>query len=123
MTQSNRPTVLIAEENYLTARLLIAALKRVGIHSTHAPSSDEALELASRDHQLLMLNLNFARPNGLELIRAFRSRGIGTPIIGLTLPGQADLRSAAGTMGVRSFLETPFDPADLQSHIGFALAS
>lgn len=115
-------TVLIAEENFLTARLLSATLTGAGLRCLHARNGEEAVGLALEHRPaLLLLNLNFARPNGVELIRSLRTMGVSTPILGMTLSGQADLRSAAGALGVRSFLESPFDPAEVATRIDYVM--
>lgn len=117
-----KTTILIAEENFLTARLLSATLAGAGLQCLHARNGDEAIDLALEHRPaLLLLNLNFARPNGVELIRSLRTLGVATPILGMTLPGQADLRSAASALGVRSFLESPFDPSEVPTRVDYVM--
>lgn len=116
------PAILIVEENFLTARLLSEAFSAAGHLCITARNCDDAIEKAmSTPPAMLLVNLNFARPSGVELVRALRSRGVTAPIVGLTQAGQADLKSAASALGVRSFFETPFDPSEIQGRVAWVM--
>lgn len=114
--------VLVVEENFLTGRLLAESFLATGETCVMARDCDQAIELAiiHKPH-LLVLNLNFARPNGVELVRTLRSRGVTVPILGVTLPGQLDLRSAAAAHGVDSFMELPFDPRQVRGRAAWVI--
>lgn len=112
--------ILIVEENYLSARLLAEAFTAAGHLCITAHNVDDAIEKATENSPgMMLINLNSARPSGVELVRALRSNGVMAPIMGITQNGQADLRSAASAVGVRTFLETPFDPSDLNGRSGW----
>ena len=118
------PAILIVEDNFLTARLLSEAFNAAGHLCITARNCDDAIEKAAINAPaMLLVNLNSARPSGVELVRALRSGGITVPIVGLTQAGQADLKSAATALGVRSFMETPFDPSELHVRVAWAMGA
>jgi two-component system, response regulator, stage 0 sporulation protein F len=112
------PRVVVAEDNYLTAHLIIAALSAVGVPAATGRFGDQVVSLVDELRPLvIVVNLNFSRPSGLELLRLLRVRERGLRPIVMLNPGQADLRPQAQAYGARVFFESPFDPADLASAV------
>jgi len=104
-------SILVVEDNFLTARLLEATLESCGYSVVVARSGDEVLDVA-REHQpsLILLNMNLSRPSGSEVLRSLGPRRGGVPVISMTVLGQAEVQASASRLGVRHFLELPFDP-------------
>src|SRR5581483_4403118 len=106
--------VIVAESNFLSARLMMASLQNVGFSLVVARNGDEVVRLiAAYRCELLILNMNIGRPSGLELLRLLKVRQETIPIMVITAVGQAELKAAAGAMGVRAFFDLPFVPEDL----------
>lgn len=106
--------VIIAENNFLTSQLLAETLKLIGRESVIRRDGDGVLAvLEQRGASLLILNMNLGRPGGMELLRTLKQRHPALRILASTSPGQSELKSAAGALGVRSFFEHPFSPPEI----------
>ena len=112
------PRVIVAEDNFLTAHLIVAALEAVGVPAAMGRFGDQVLSLVDEYRpQIVVLNLNFSRPSGLELLRVLRADEHGLKVVVLINPGQADMKPQAQAYGAHSFFMNPFDPADLASGV------
>jgi DNA-binding response OmpR family regulator len=116
ITERSVPRVVVAEDNFLTARLIVAALESVGVAATMGRFGDQVQAIVDEvGPRVLIINLNFSRPSGLELLRILRVPERGIKSIVLINPGQADMRPQAQAYGATVFFENPFDPAELAS--------
>ena len=106
--------VVLAENDFMTAKLIVASLEQAGQTVALARDGREVVELFE-DHypDVLLLNMNLSRPNGVELLRSLKSQKKIVPVIGFISPGQADMRPLATSLGVESFFESPFNPQEL----------
>ncbi len=112
------PRVVVAEDNFLTSHLIIAALDAVGVPAKGGRFGDQVIALVDELRPtVIVLNLNFSRPSGLELLRMLRVEERGIKPIVLINPGQADLRPQAQGYGAEVFFENPFDPAALAGQV------
>ncbi|MDX1583908.1 MAG: response regulator [Thermoanaerobaculia bacterium] len=115
--------VLVIENDFLKARLLVAALQtHLGTRQIHvARDGDQAFQMIrAHDPNVILLNMNLSRPSGVEFLRLLkqnRREMNGLEIVALTQQGQGDLRSVASAMGVRHFVESPYAPKELSSTI------
>ena len=117
MNKAGRP-IVVAESNFLTARLISATLQGTGHATAVGRFGDEVLRLIDRHHPaVLVLNMNLARPSGLEFLRMLQQRNIRMNILAAVAPGQPELRAAAASLGVADFFEIPFSPEDLASRV------
>lgn len=108
------PRVVVAEDNFLTAQLIVAALAAVGVRGQAGRFGDQVLALVDEHRpKVVIVNLNFSRPSGLELLRVLRVPDRGARAIALINPGQADMKPQAQAYGATVFFENPFDPAEL----------
>ncbi len=117
--------VVVAESNFLTARLFAATLQRSGHAVVIGRFGDEVIRLIER-HQsrVVVLNMNLGRPSGLELLRMFQQRNLKIQVLAAIGLGQSELRAAASSLGVHSFFEIPFSPEQLASRVNeLAVAS
>jgi len=113
-TDAPVPQVVVAEDNFLTAHLIVAALDAVGVRSAIARFGDQVQTLVNEYQPLVVIvSMNFSRPSGLELLRLLRIPERGLKPIVLFNPGQADMKPQAQAYGAKVFFENPFDPADL----------
>lgn len=122
IVERQEPPVVVAEDNFLTARLIAACLQQAGQTVVLARNGDEVIHLIQKyNPSLVLLNLNLIRPSGVELLRFLRPRRSGLKVLAMTAPGQAELKSAAASLGVGGFFETPFFPQELASTVKFML--
>ena len=69
------PRILVADDNPLSLRYLVAALARPGVECSEAADGDAAVELASaRRHDLLLLDARMPGCGGAEALARIRSR-------------------------------------------------
>lgn len=114
--------IVIAEDNFVTARLLASSLQAEGCTTVIARDGDEAVALINKHNpDLLLLNLNLSRPSGVELLRTLQLHRSRLRVIAVTTPGQADMKSVASSLGVSAFFEVPFHPAELLQQVRLVL--
>ena len=110
--------MVVGESNFLTSRLLLAALHRAGHRAVVGRTGDEITALVEKHGaSLVVLNLNLARPGGLELLRTLRQEFPRLHVAAATATGQSDLKLAAAALGVTLFFELPFCPVELTGSI------
>jgi DNA-binding response OmpR family regulator len=73
--------------------------------------------IASGQYGLVLLDLGLPGKSGLELLRAFRSRGDKTPLIVITARDGIDDRVAGLDLGADDFLVKPFEFKELSARI------
>jgi two-component system cell cycle response regulator CtrA len=77
---------------------------------------EDAFDLASREHDLLLVALDIPELDGCHLIRRLRTEGVITPIIGFS-QRHSDKRSEALAAGADEVLLWPIDVAALGSRV------
>lgn len=75
------------------------------------------------EHQpdLILLDLNMPKMTGTEVLEAFNTRAINTPVIVMTFHGSEPLAVKTFRMGVKDYLLKPFTDEELLQAIGRAL--
>ena len=113
-------SILVAEDNEINALLMRALLTRLGHQAVIATSGDEALEswLASESagtpYDLVLMDIQMPRLNGIEAAKHIRAREAGqrarrTPILALTANTLVEDRYACFEAGMDGFLVKPLD--------------
>ena len=75
----------------------------------------EALELLSmRNFRLLFLDIKIPKPNGLELLKWIRDKGIPTKVVIVTALPQNEYEEAARKYGVYRYLRKPLDVNEVE---------
>lgn len=111
-------TVVVAEDNFLTAHLIVAALEKAGYRAFAGRDGDEVWGLVAEHRpRVLIVNLNLSRPSGMELLRSLNKEHRNLRAIAFLAPAQADLRPQAAAFGAEAFFEPPFDPAALIAEV------
>ena len=111
-------TVVVAEDNFLTSRLLVASLEKAGYQAESGRDGDSVARLVEKHHpRVLIINLNLSRPSGIELLRSLRPHARGMRVVAFLAPGQADLKPQAVSLGADVFFEPPFEPDVLVSEV------
>jgi DNA-binding response OmpR family regulator len=118
-----RHPIIIAESNFLTARLLAASLQGARHPIAIGRDGDQAIKLLElHGARTLVLNMNLSRPSGLEFLRSLRQRRPDVQVLAITAPGQSELRAAARSLGISEFFEIPFSPEELVRRVERMLA-
>ena len=112
------PEILLAEDNAADVYLIREALKQGGVDCLVRAATDgrEVLELISTGDSswrpdLIILDLNLPRHDGIEVLQKLRSTGTfaNVPIVVLTSSDSPRDRDAAIELGATRFLRKPSD--------------
>lgn len=111
----DRPKILVVEDSPMMARLYRMVLHRYDLR--FAADGSEALDLASvePDADLLIVDVNMPRMDGLEFIRRLRTElGMDdVPVLVCSTETHEDDRRAAREAGGSGFLPKPWTPGEL----------
>lgn len=110
--------LLIVDDDREIRSLLAEHLRNCGYQVTAAADGAEmrrALEKTAID--LIVLDLNLPREDGLKLCRDLRSKSAHPPIIMLTARSEAIDRILGLEMGADDYLPKPFEPRELLARI------
>ncbi len=114
--------ILIVEDDEAIATGLSLNLRLAGHHPTVARDGEEALvEVAARDFDLVLLDINLPRKNGLEVLQSLRESDNLVPVIVLSArDGEFD-KVAALRLGADDYVTKPFALAELLARIDAVL--
>lgn len=111
-------TLLVAEDQADIRELLVMNLRNAGYEVTAV--ADGLAALASQNEQasdLLILDLMMPGLDGLEVCKALRARGHGTPILMLTAKSTELDRVLGLELGADDYLTKPFSLAELLARV------
>lgn len=114
-TASNRPALLIVEDEAAIVTPLVEGLERSGFDVTVARTGGEALQKAD-GIDLVLLDLGLPDVDGADVCRALRTRG-DTPIIVLTARGAELERVLLLELGADDYVVKPFGLRELIARI------
>jgi DNA-binding response OmpR family regulator len=121
---SDRPLVLVADDDEDILALLVFRLERDGYHVLAARDGDEALALA-REHRPDAAVLDVAMPglDGIDVTRALRAELEHTKILLLTARARREDLELGLAAGADSYITKPFSPALLGWRLGELLCA
>ncbi len=102
--------VLVAEDVLTNQVLMKSLLKRMGLEVTIAEDGDEAVQkVVTGSFDLVLMDVQMPKINGLEATRALRKMGIATPIVALTAHAMKGDDSRCIKAGCDDYLSKPID--------------
>ncbi|WP_396277178.1 response regulator transcription factor [Glutamicibacter creatinolyticus] len=111
-------SVLLVDDEADILATLGGYLRRSGLQVLTAGDGAQALQiLAEHPVQVIVSDVMMPFMDGRAMLRALRERGDWTPVILLTVVGEADERSVALDEGADDYLNKPFAPQELLSRI------
>jgi DNA-binding response OmpR family regulator len=114
----NHAKLLIVEDESRLAANLRRGLEELGAEVTIAASAKAAAAAIDRaGFEAIVLDLQLPDGDGLDLLRAFRSRGVAIPVLILTARGALEERVAGLEAGADDYLAKPFAFAELAARI------
>jgi PAS domain S-box-containing protein len=127
-------SILVAEDNEINALLMRSLLTRLGHHVVITTNGEEALEswLSARSagapYDLVLMDVQMPRLDGIETTRRIRAREAGqpgrrTPILALTANTLVEDRYACFEAGMDGFLIKPLDRDKLADALAGLAAS
>lgn len=107
-------TILIAEDNKNTARLMEVVLTQNGYNTLLAPNGEEALKILDDNHvDLVLLDLMMPVMDGITFTRVLRQSGSQIPILMVTAKdSQEDIRRGFLT-GTDDYMIKPIDEVEM----------
>lgn len=101
--------ILLVEDDLDLADTVVQYLELEGIRCDHATNGMAGLQLAKDgQYQVLLLDLNLPRLDGLSLCQRLRAAGDDTPVLMLTARDRLDEKVAGFQAGTDDYLVKPF---------------
>jgi CheY-like chemotaxis protein len=112
-------TILVAEDNPLSAELLHDHLESLGYAVEHAADGKQAIEMVSKGgYQLLILDVNMPEYDGVEVLRHLRQELARPPkVIVVTADRLATRREELARSGIDAYMTKPLDLQRLADEI------
>lgn len=122
--QPDRPMqILLVDDAPINQTLVIGLLQPYGHEVTVASDGQEALDLvAQRPFDVILMDLEMPRMNGLEATRVLRSRGCKTPVVALTGHEREEWTRRCVDAGMDKFLSKPVEEAELLATLASTLS-
>src|SRR5579862_2200251 len=116
-----KPLILLIEDDDQIRRFLRASLAAEGYRLQESPTAEDGLaQAASRQPDLILLDLGLPDRDGLEVIRGVRHYS-QVPIVVLSARGQERDKIAALDLGADDYVPKPFAVGELLARIRAAL--
>ncbi|HET9554744.1 MAG TPA: response regulator [Anaeromyxobacteraceae bacterium] len=110
--------ILIVEDEPKVAQALAEGLAAEGFEPRVAPTGEDGFFLAAGEpFDLLLLDLMLPGRDGLEILRALRARGVGTPVLVLTARDTVEDRVRGLDVGADDYLVKPFAFPELLARV------
>ncbi|PIE38509.1 MAG: two-component system response regulator [Gammaproteobacteria bacterium] len=110
--------VLFVEDNHDLAETVCEYLELEGIVCYHALNGERGLVLALENrYQVIMLDLNLPRLDGLSLCKKLREKGDDTPILMLTARDSLESKVDGFRAGADDYLVKPFALEELLARL------
>ena len=109
---------LLVEDNVSLAQTVIAYFDLEGIDCDYASNGSQGLELALlNDYQVILLDSNLPRINGLEVCEMIRKQGVDIPVMMLTARDSLEDKLAGFDAGTDDYLVKPFELSELVARV------
>jgi len=110
--------VLIVEDDEALAQFLRKRFAASHYEADVAADGERARELVEQqEYDLLILDLNLPKADGLEVLRHVRARTAALPVVALTARREVEDRVKALDLGADDYLAKPFAFAELSARV------
>ena len=110
--------ILLIEDDYSIAKIIILGLRNERIYVDHAPDGISGLKMAaSTAYDLIILDLLLPGKNGDEICRQLRNANYNTPIIVLTALNDLNSKIKLFNLGADDYITKPFEFEELLARI------
>ena len=110
--------ILLAEDEKLLSGYLVKGLKNSGYAVDAVYDGDAALyEYAVNEYDLIVLDLNLPKKDGLEVLREIREKDANIKILILSARSKVEDRILGLDEGANDYLIKPFDFGELEARI------
>jgi two-component system KDP operon response regulator KdpE len=116
-TVTERPRVLVADDDPLIQRLVRTHLDRAGFRVLIASDGEEAVDMVAADQpDLIVLDLMLPKLDGFEVCRRIREFSL-VAVVMLTARGEQGDKLRGFEAGADDYLTKPFAPAELLARV------
>lgn len=118
-----RETILIVDDSVDLQELLgVHILPHLGYQVLQANDGEAGLHIALEEEpDLIMLDMNMPRMNGLSMLRAMRAQDCQIPVVFMTVHGSEKVAVEAFRLGVSDYLTKPFSSDEAANAVDRAL--
>jgi CheY-like chemotaxis protein len=109
--------ILLVEDDPMNVELFESALGSDGHEIVTERNGEAGERRASERFDLILLDIQLPKKNGLEVCRNLRARGLRTPIVALSASVLPDEIARTTSAGFDLFLSKPISPRDLCSAV------
>ena len=120
MQEKSKPTILVVDDFDDSRLLLRTWLERKGFQVIEAENGNEAVSQAeSQRPDLIIMDLEMPELDGLAATRKIRNMQElkGVPVLAVSAYGADQFREDALAAGCNEYVNTPFEPDDLEKLI------
>jgi signal transduction histidine kinase/CheY-like chemotaxis protein len=111
VTDGNKKTVLLVEDNKINQMITQKMLEKKGISCVILESGEEAIENAKNNqYDLILMDVHLPGISGTEATAAIRSFDTKTPIIALTAISLNENKETLLSFGMNEVITKPFEP-------------
>jgi len=109
--------ILIVDDDTDAATYIAKALGEAGHVVDMAANGEDALEIASDSHEVLIVDRMMPKLDGIQLVEQLRGDGVVTPVLFLSALGKVDDRVEGLRAGGDDYLVKPFAMAELIARV------
>lgn len=110
--------ILIVEDDHRLSESVSSSLQKEGYLCQPAFDGQMAMKYFSNNaYDLVLLDLNLPKMNGIDLCKTFREANPGIPIIIITAFGDIDSKMEAFNLGADDYLVKPFHLKELSAKV------
>jgi two-component system copper resistance phosphate regulon response regulator CusR len=110
--------ILVVEDDHRLSESVTKALEKEGYGCEPAFDGHMALKYFQQgSYQLVLLDINLPKMNGMDLCRKFRETNADIPILIITAFGDIDSKMEAFTLGADDYLVKPFHLRELLAKV------
>jgi DNA-binding NtrC family response regulator len=111
---SQKPSILIVEDEAKMRRLLELQLADEGFHATTAPDAETGLQLLQKEQfDLVVTDFKLPGMTGLEFLQAVKRANAAIPVVIMTAYGTVESAVEAMKVGASDYVLKPFSLAEL----------
>jgi len=112
-------TILVCEDNVLTARSLKQALQQSGHEVIISPDGKDGIQVLKQGGvELVITDVNMPYFKGLEIVRFVKTQmDAPVPVIVITAIAQEETREQSEKLGADAYFMKPLDPGELIARI------
>lgn len=109
--------ILVVDDDREAGTFIVKALTESGHVVDLAVDGEEALQIATDVHDVLIVDRMMPKLDGIGLVEKLRAAGVDTPVLFLSALGKVDDRVAGLKAGGDDYLVKPFAMAELMARV------